>query len=104
METAGTAGTPTTDDARAPMELRNFQSALRDIYLARLERLLRLRQRHLDDLNPQGLRLLDRSIFAAYCDCRTLDAEPDARAVLHKADVSLKATARELPNQEDGAA
>ena len=40
---------------------------LRDGYLSRLRRLLRLRRDHFDELNDQGLRLLDRSIFAAYC-------------------------------------
>ena len=42
---------------------------LREGYLSRLRRLLRLRRDHFEELNEQGLKLLDRSIFAAYCDC-----------------------------------
>jgi len=57
-------------------------SQLRDGYLNRLRRLLRLRRDHLDELNDQGLRLLDRSIFAAYCDCIDIGEGDAARAIL----------------------
>src|SRR6185295_4175675 len=60
---------------------------LRDGYLARLRRLLRLRRDHFDELNEQGLRLLDRSIFAAYCDCLDIGQGDAARTVLK--DVQL---------------
>jgi hypothetical protein len=43
--------------------------SLQKAYLGRLRRLLRLRSDHHDDLNDQGLWLLDRSIFTTYCDC-----------------------------------
>ncbi len=52
------------------------------VYLERLERLLRLRREHHQDLNRQGLNLLDRSIFTAYCDCRDLGVVEEARRVL----------------------
>jgi hypothetical protein len=55
---------------------------LREGYLSRLRRLLRLRRDHYDELNDQGLRLLDRSIFAAYCDCLDIGEGDAARAVL----------------------
>ena len=55
---------------------------LRDGYLNRLRRLLRLRRDHFDELNEQGLRLLDRSIFAAYCDCIDIGQGDAAKAVL----------------------
>jgi hypothetical protein len=55
---------------------------LREGYLARLRRLLRLRRDHFEELNDQGLRLLDRSIFAAYCDCLDIGEGEAARAVL----------------------
>jgi hypothetical protein len=45
------------------------QPSLQKAYLGRLRRLLRLRSDHHDDLNDQGLWLLDRSIFTTYCDC-----------------------------------
>jgi hypothetical protein len=55
---------------------------LREGYLSRLRRLLRLRRDHFEELNDQGLRLLDRSIFAAYCDCLDIGEGEAARAVL----------------------
>jgi hypothetical protein len=55
---------------------------LRDGYLSRLRRLLRLRRDHFDELNEQGLRLLDRSIFAAYCDCIDIGQADAARNIL----------------------
>ena len=66
----------TTDlSAAAPTQLR-------DGYLNRLRRLLRLRRDHFEELNDQGLRLLDRSIFAAYCDCLDIGEGDSARGVL----------------------
>ncbi|MEX2247107.1 MAG: hypothetical protein WEC75_10510 [Dehalococcoidia bacterium] len=55
---------------------------LREGYLNRLRRLLRLRRDHFDELNEQGLRLLDRSIFAAYCDCLDIGHGDAARQIL----------------------
>jgi hypothetical protein len=57
-------------------------SQLREGYLSRLRRLLRLRRDHFEELNDQGLRLLDRSIFAAYCDCLDIGEGDAAKAVL----------------------
>jgi hypothetical protein len=63
--------------------IAHAQSAqLRDGYLSRLRRLLRLRRDHFEELNDQGLRLLDRSIFAAYCDCLDIGEGDAAKDVL----------------------
>ena len=64
-------------------------SALRGAYLERLRRLLELRQRHVDELNDQGLRLVDRSIFAAYLDCAEAGGGSEARTVLEQARMFL---------------
>ena len=55
---------------------------LREGYISRLRRLLRLRRDHFEELNDQGLRLLDRSIFAAYCDCLDIGEGDAAKSVL----------------------
>jgi len=55
---------------------------VRGVYLRRLERLQKLRNRHEQELNHQGVRLLNRSIFEAYCVCRDIGAEAEARAIL----------------------
>lgn len=70
---------------------------LRDSYLSRLRRLLRLRQDHFDELNDQGLRLLDRSIFFAYTDCIDIGQGERAREVLK--DVRLTVTTRRHTGQ-----
>ena len=62
---------------------------LRDGYLNRLRRLLRLRRDHFEELNEQGLRLLDRSIFAAYCDCIDIGQGEAARQVLKDVRLTL---------------
>src|SRR6185295_19610551 len=62
---------------------------LRDGYLSRLRRLLRLRRDHFDELNEQGLRLLDRSIFAAYCDCLDIGQGAAAKSVLKDVRLTL---------------
>lgn len=82
---------PAADRATKTAERSTFRAAedmgedaLRSVYLRRLERLLSLRQAHYQDLNEKGLRLLDRSIFAAYCDCRSAGAEGEARDSLRR--------------------
>jgi len=68
---------------------------LREGYLSRLRRLLRLRRDHMDELNEQGLRLLDRSIFAAYCDCIDIGQGDAARAVLKDVRLTLAVSKKE---------
>ncbi|MDP2671241.1 MAG: hypothetical protein Q8P13_02150 [bacterium] len=67
---------------------------VRDGYLNRLRRLLRLRKDHFDELNEQGLRLLDRSIFAAYCDCVDIDEGAAARKILKDVRLTLSLSSR----------
>jgi hypothetical protein len=64
-------------------------AALRAGHLARLRRLLRLRHQHEVELNQQGLRLLDRAIFATYCDCRAAGLHAQAMTLLEEARFSL---------------
>jgi hypothetical protein len=82
--------------AREPAELSAWQddlreeddmSALQNAYLGRLRRLLRLRTDHHEDLNEQGLWLLDRSIFTTYRDCVELGVGFVAQGVLRRLSV-----------------
>ena len=79
--------------AREPAELSACQddlqdeddlSALQNAYLGRLRRLLRLRTDHHEDLNDQGLWLLDRSIFTTYRDCVDLGAGFVAQGIIRR--------------------
>jgi hypothetical protein len=103
--------------AREPLELSACQddlrteddvSALQNAYLGRLRRLLRLRTDHHEDLNEQGLWLLDRSIFTTYRDCvdlglgflaqsiiRRLSAQGGIQSHTAMGDVSDRARRRE---------
>ncbi len=81
------------------------QEELRRQYVERLRRLLRLRRRHLDDLNEQGILLLDRSIFAAYRECATVNALEEAKAVLAEERLMQRAArAREASSDRASAA
>jgi hypothetical protein len=51
----------------------------REAFLTRLERLVRLRQELLEELNELGLALLDRAIYSTYRDCVDAGAGYDAR-------------------------
>jgi hypothetical protein len=62
---------------------------MREIHLDRLRHLLRLRHQYERDLNLRGLRLLDHSIFAAYCDCRKDGTEGRAQEILREAHVPV---------------
>jgi hypothetical protein len=71
-----------TSSLTGPQLLPTPPTEIRGVYLQRLERLRKLRDRHEAELNHQGVRLLNRSIFEAYCVCRELGAEREARAIL----------------------
>lgn len=58
------------------------QGLTKSVFVKRLERLIRLRREYIEDLNPLGLRLLDRSIYATYKDCVEYGAEGDARRIV----------------------
>jgi hypothetical protein len=72
--------TPHTEGSLEPTPI----AELRRVYLERLDRLQRLRLRHEQELNGQGVRLLNRSIFEAYCMCREIGAEDEARAIIDR--------------------
>jgi len=76
-------------------------ASLRDVYLGRLQRLLRLRRQHEHDLNQRGIRLLDRSIFAAYCYCRSAGVGWEARQVLHESQFDIDSAAH-VPDGAEG--
>ena len=80
----------------APFIGESSPESLRVVYTKRLRRLLRLRHDHESELNGQGIRLLDKAIFAAYCACRDVGAETKAREVLRTANVTLKRTVGQL--------
>ena len=74
----------TIPSAKAPISVAQT-APLRDVYLRRLQRLVRLRRQHERDLNSHGIRLLDRSIFAAYYECRDAGIGQEALQLLHEA-------------------
>ncbi len=71
-------------DERAVTTRSARRHTLQQAYLRRFERLLRLRETHQGELNDQGLQLLDRSIFAAYVDCRDSGCGELAREMLRR--------------------
>ncbi len=62
-------------------------------YIARLRRLLQLRKEHLGELNREGIWLLDRSIFATYCDCVEVGAGVAAQEIV-RASPPFEGTAK----------
>jgi hypothetical protein len=54
------------------------------LFVSRLERLIRLRGEYREDLNPLGLRLLDRAIYSTYRDCIDYGAEVEAKVLMAK--------------------
>jgi hypothetical protein len=52
------------------------------LFVSRLERLIRLRREYREDLNPLGIRLLDRAIYATYQDCIDYGAMREAEALM----------------------
>ena len=67
-----------------PSSPRAKEGEVRALFISRLERLIRLRKDYREDLNPLGLRLLDRSIYATYKDCVDYGAAKEARALMLK--------------------
>ena len=60
-----------------------------DLYTRRLRRLVAIRRDHGDRMNEQGLRLLDRSIYSTFCDCRDLGAGARGRQLIEAVPVSV---------------
>jgi hypothetical protein len=54
-------------------------------FLQRLRRLLTLREEQNAELNEDGLRLIDRTIYATYCDAVDVGVAKEAQRLLHRA-------------------
>ncbi len=61
---------------------RAAEGQTKDVFIRRLERLMRLRRDYLDDLNPLGLRLLDRALYATYRDCLDYGVSQKANEIM----------------------
>ncbi len=75
--------------ARTPISIVQLAS-LRDVYLSRLERLVKLRSQHKQELNGRGILLLDRSIFSAYYACRNNGVRSEAGRILQDSQLSVE--------------
>ena len=64
------------------MPSQKTEGQVKAVFVRRLERLMRLRKEYREDLNPLGLRLLDRAIYATYRDCLDFGAEQKARQIM----------------------
>ncbi|HEY5639848.1 MAG TPA: hypothetical protein VIW01_07325 [Dehalococcoidia bacterium] len=53
-------------------------------FLQRLSRLLKLRSEQSDQLNDDGLRLIDRTIYATYCDAVDVGVTEEAQRLLQR--------------------
>jgi len=60
------------------------EGQIKATFVTRLERLLRMRKDYSEDLNPLGLRLMDRAIDATYRDCVDYGAGDEARAAMSR--------------------
>ena len=63
---------------------RAAEGETKTVFIRRLERLMRLRRDYVDDLNPLGLRLLDRALYATYRDCLEYGATQQANEIMAK--------------------
>jgi hypothetical protein len=61
---------------------RRTEGQINVLFVSRLERLIRLRREYREDLNPLGIRLLDRAIYATYRDCIDYGAVAQAEALM----------------------
>jgi hypothetical protein len=85
----------TTAGPSAPLPLRTEGSSIemQGVYLRRLQRLLDLRKNHEGQLNLDGIRLIDKSIYATYCDCISVGALEAAQEVLRRCTVAVSDSA-----------
>jgi hypothetical protein len=65
-----------------PSPTGSGQGLTKALFVRRLERLIRLRREYSEDLNPLGLRLLDRAIHSTYRDCIDYGAHGEIRALI----------------------
>lgn len=65
-------------------ESEGSYSPLQLYFLRRLNRLLRLRREQSGQLNGEGVRLIDRAIYATYCDAVDVGVVAEAQKLLHR--------------------
>jgi len=75
--------------ASLPLQIESFGVEMQGVYLRRLQRLLQLRKNHEGQLNFDGIRLIDKSIYATYCDCVSVGTLEAAQEVLRRSTVAL---------------
>lgn len=75
--------------ASLPLQIEGLGVEMQGVYLRRLQRLLQLRKNHEGQLNFEGIRLIDKSIYATYCDCLSVGALEAAQEVLRRSTVTL---------------
>lgn len=86
--------------ASLPLQVDGISLKMQSVYLRRLRRLLQLRKNHEGQLNFVGIRLLDKSIYATYCDCVSVGALDAAQEVLRQATIALPESAPEFGSWE----
>jgi hypothetical protein len=67
-----------------PSPAGSGEGLTRTLFIRRLERLVRLRREYSDDLNPLGLRLLDRAISSTYKDLVEFGVEDEIKHIVAK--------------------
>ena len=65
-----------------PSSRRGSTREARQTFLKRLERLIRMRRDYREDLNPLGIRLLDRAIEATFQDCVDFGGAKEAQDLM----------------------
>lgn len=89
MEQLGKPRDAVEDDVQFDLlEGEERYSSLQLFFLRRLSRLLQVRQQQAGQLNSDGLRLLGRAIFSAYCDCVDQSLGQEAQRVVQRLAVS----------------
>lgn len=55
---------------------------LHELFLGRLRRLAKIREQRQAEFNPEGLAMIDRSIFSTYLDCQKYGKREEAIDIL----------------------
>ena len=70
--------------SETPSSEGRTEGQVKALFVSRLERLLRMRKDYREDLNPVGLRLMDRAIDSTYRDCVDFGAGEEAKLVMSR--------------------
>jgi len=68
-------------------------SPMQSHFLQRLSRLLKLRSDQNGQLNEDGMLLIDRTIYATYCDAVDIGVTEEAQKLLHRSAAAPAAAA-----------